>query len=147
MTCHDREGFIMALRVLLLHQFSKCLRKQACVPVECVLPTHWPYRIVSRRGVSAWGVPGDLSHHTFDVTCMLSPYQLRASNNAAAYILLVGHGTCKTCWNTSPVDRQPPLTRMHSSRMCTACSSSCPWGASTRHPLGADTPWSRAVKI
>ena len=42
-------------------------------------------------------VPCDLSHHAFDVTCMLSPHQLRASSYAPAYIL-VGH-----------VTRTPPL--------------------------------------
>ena len=67
---------------------------------------------VSAQGMSAWGgVPCDLSHHAFDVTCMLSPHQLRVSNNAAAYILLVAHVTCKSCWDTptSPVDRQTSL--------------------------------------
>ena len=61
--------------------------------------------------VSAWGgVPCDLSHHAFDVTCMLPPHQLRPSNNAAAYILLVGHVTCKACWDTPPPpDRQTPV--------------------------------------
>ena len=35
------------------------------------------------------GVPYDLSHHAFDVTCMLPAHQLRPTNSAAAYILLV----------------------------------------------------------
>ena len=35
------------------------------------------------------GVPCDLSHHAFDVTCMLPAHQLRPTNSAAAYILLV----------------------------------------------------------
>ena len=35
------------------------------------------------------GVPCDLSHHAFDVTCMLSPHQLRPTNSAAAYIVVV----------------------------------------------------------
>ena len=34
-------------------------------------------------------IPGwctcDLSHNAFDVTCMLSPHQLRVNTNAAAY--------------------------------------------------------------
>ena len=47
------------------------------------------------------GVPCDLSHHAFDVTCMLLPHQLRPTNSAAAYILLVGHVTCKACWDTT----------------------------------------------
>ena len=47
-------------------------------------------------------VPCDLSHHAFDVTCMLLPHQLRPNNGAAAYILLVGHVTCKACWDTPP---------------------------------------------
>ena len=53
------------------------------------------------------GLPCDLSHHAFDATCMLSHHQLRPTNSAVAYILLVGHVTCKACWDTtpSPVDR------------------------------------------
>ena len=44
---------------------------------------------VSARGVSArGGLPCDLSHHAFDVTCMLPPHQLRLNTSAAAYILL-----------------------------------------------------------
>ena len=53
-------------------------------------------------GLSIWGVPCDLSHHAFDVTCMLPPHQLRPTNSAAAYILLVGHVTCKAWWDTTP---------------------------------------------
>ena len=53
------------------------------------------------------GVPCDLSHHAFDVTCMLPPHQLRPINSAAANILLVDQVTCKACWDTTspPVDR------------------------------------------
>ena len=51
--------------------------------------------------VSAQGdVPCDLSHHAFDVTCMLPPHQLRHINSAPVYILLPGHVTCKACWDT-----------------------------------------------
>ena len=35
------------------------------------------------------GVPCDLSHHAFVVTCMLSLLQLRLKSNAVAYIVLV----------------------------------------------------------
>ena len=56
------------------------------------------------------GVPCDLSHHAFDVTCMLPPHQLRHINSAPAYILLPGHVTCKACWDTPPpVDRHTPV--------------------------------------
>ena len=51
--------------------------------------------------VCSWGVPCDLSDHAFDVTCMLPPHQLRPTSSAAAYILLVGHVTCKACWDTT----------------------------------------------
>ena len=44
------------------------------------------------QGGRAW--PCDLSHHAFDVTCMLPPHQLRPTNSAAPYIVLVGHVTC-----------------------------------------------------
>ena len=47
-------------------------------------------------GGHAW--PCDLSHHAFEVTCMLSPHQLRPTNSAPPYIVLVGH-----------VTRTPPL--------------------------------------
>ena len=54
-------------------------------------------------GFSIWGgVPCDISHHAFDVTCMLPPHQLRHINSAPAYILLPGHVTCKACWDTHP---------------------------------------------
>ena len=54
------------------------------------------------RGVSYLGdVPCDLSHHAFDVTCMLPPHQLKPTNSAAAYILLAGHVTCKASWDTT----------------------------------------------
>ena len=55
------------------------------------------------RGVPAWGGPCDLSHHAFDVTCMLSCHQLRLITSAAAYIVF-GHVTCGACWDT-PLDR------------------------------------------
>ena len=60
-------------------------------------------------GVCSGGVPCDLSHHAFDVTCMLPPHQLRHTNCAPAYIL-PGDVTCKASWDTpSPVDRQTPV--------------------------------------
>ena len=31
---------------------------------------------------------------------MLPPHQLRPTNSAAAYILLVGHVICEACWDT-----------------------------------------------
>ena len=34
------------------------------------------------------GIPCDLSHDAFDVTCLLPPHQLRHINCAAAYIVL-----------------------------------------------------------
>ena len=46
-------------------------------------------------------VPCDLSHHAFDVTCMLPPHQLRHTNFAPAYIL-PGHVTCNASWDTHP---------------------------------------------
>ena len=48
------------------------------------------------------GLPCDLSHHAFDVTCMLPPHQLRPTNSAAAYIVLGGHVTYKASWDTTP---------------------------------------------
>ena len=50
------------------------------------------------------GVPCDLSHHAFDVSCMLSCHQLRLITSAAAYIVF-GHVTCGVCWDTPPLDR------------------------------------------
>ena len=45
------------------------------------------------HGCQGGSVSCDLSHHAFDVACILSPHQLRASSYAPAYIL-VGHVTC-----------------------------------------------------
>ena len=53
-----------------------------CLPGGC-LPEG-----VSTRGVCQGGVPCDLSHNAFDVTCMLPPHQLRPNTSAAAYIVL-----------------------------------------------------------
>ena len=61
-----------------------------------------------RGGCDPGSVPCDLSHHAFDVTCMLPPHQLRHINSAPAYILLPGHVTCKACWDT----HSPPVNRM-----------------------------------
>ena len=52
------------------------------------------------RGVHAQeGVPCDLPHHAFDVTCVLSCHQLRLTTSTAAYIVF-GHVTCGACWDT-----------------------------------------------
>ena len=51
------------------------------------------------RGVSVWGylsgggVPCDVYHNAFYVTCLLSLHQLRFNTNAAAYIVLLSHVT------------------------------------------------------
>ena len=59
-------------------------------------------------------------------------------------------GACKTTKRPSVSIRQKAGlfncssgTRMHSSRMRTACSSSCPGGSPTGNPLGAEPPGSR----
>ena len=70
--------------------------KQEGIPVGCIPPAHWTW------WKGGQGVPRDLPHHVFDVTYMLPPHQLRPTNSAAAYILLVGHVTCKACWDTPP---------------------------------------------
>ena len=55
--------------------------------------TIWQWCFLSRGvspcqgGLPARGVPCDLSHHAFDVACMLPPHQLRPTNCAAAYIV------------------------------------------------------------
>ena len=59
-----------------------------------------------------WGLPGGsagvwgchVTYHImhFIVTCKLPPHQLKPSNSAVAYILLVGHVTCKACWDPPP---------------------------------------------
>ena len=57
-------------------------------------------------GVCPGGVPCRLSHHAFDVTCILSWHQLRLITSAAVYIVS-GHVTCGASWDTQfpPVDR------------------------------------------
>ena len=74
-------------------------------PAGCLLPggSAWGGGVVWGI-VCSWGVPCDLSDHAFDVTCMLPPHQLRPTSRAAAYILLVGHVTCKA----------PPLCEQNS---------------------------------
>ena len=54
------------------------------------------------------GVPCDLSHHA----CYLL-HQLRPTDSADAFILLVGHVhvTCKACWDTTNTQHPPPCTK------------------------------------
>ena len=47
------------------------------------------------RGVPAQGV----YHVTYPI---MPPHQLRPTNSAAAYVVLVGHVTCKVFWDTPP---------------------------------------------
>ena len=73
------------------------------------------------RGLSILGgVPCDISHHAFDVTCMLPPHQLRHINSAPAYILLPGHVTCKACWDT-----HPPCGQTHTCKNITFANYVC----------------------
>ena len=59
---------------------------------------------VCLMGVSAGGavVSYDLSHHAFDVTCMLSQHQLNVNTSAAAYIVWPW---CMMGYNPPPVNR------------------------------------------
>ena len=67
---------------------GRCLPRGGVCPGGCL-----PRGCLPRSLPGGGGVPCYLSHHTFDVTCMLPPHQLRPSNSAAAYVLLVGHVT------------------------------------------------------
>ena len=87
---------VSLLRVSLLGE-SPCLGVSPCLR-----------GLLARGPPCQRGIPCDLSHHSFDVTCMLPPHQLRPTNSAAAYIVLVGHVTCKASWNTTP----PPVNRI-----------------------------------
>ena len=61
----------------------------------------------------SWGVcPGGcLPGGVFDVTSMLSLYQLRLITSAAAYIVF-GHVTCDACWDTPPhMDRMTHMCK------------------------------------
>ena len=63
--------------------------------------------VLGQVGVwSQGGVPCDLSHHAFDVTCILPPHQLRLNTSAAAYILLAH---CMLGYHTP----HPPVNRMN----------------------------------
>ena len=72
-----------------------CVAEGGCVagggPCMVVGGRAWQRGGMRGGGGSAW--PCDLSHHAFDVTCMLPPHQLRPTNSAAPYIVLVGHVT------------------------------------------------------
>ena len=76
-----------------MYFFGKNFAKQECIPVACVPPAQRQLGGLCPGGlpggVCPGGVPCDLSHHAFDVTCMLPPHQLRATNSAAAYIVVV----------------------------------------------------------
>ena len=68
------------------------------------------------------GITCDLSHHAFDVTCMLPPHQLRHNNSAPAYILLPGYVPCKACWDTTP---PPPPRQTDSCKNITFANYVC----------------------
>ena len=67
-----------------------CLPKGVGVSAQGCLP-RWGC-LSGGGGICPGGVPCDLSHNVFDVTCML-----RVNTYAAAYIVLVGHVTCDAC--------------------------------------------------
>ena len=109
------------------------------LPRECLLPGVSAPRGGLLRGVCSqggsapsggggWllpeegGVPCDISHHAFDVTCMLPPHQLRHINSAPAYILLPGYVTCKACWDTPP-----PCGQTHTCKNITFANYVCGW--------------------
>ena len=93
--------------------------QQECIPVGCVPPAHWPGGVLhpgegfsiqggfSIRGgsPSRGGVPCDLSHHAFDVTCMLPSHQLCTCLYTAWSCDL----QCILGYPPPPVDRQTPV--------------------------------------
>ena len=83
-----------------------------CLFLGCLLPGGLlPGGLLPGAGwlLLGGGVPCDISHHAFDVTCMLPPHQLRHINSAPAYILLPGHVTCKACYHPQFRDRRHDL--------------------------------------
>ena len=87
-----------------------------CLPGGDVCPGGWylpgggvcPGGVCQGEVSAHWRVcvSCDLSHHAFDVTCMLSLHQLRLITSVAAYIVF-GHVTCDACWDTYPPPPQP----------------------------------------
>ena len=69
-----------------------------------------PGGCVSAKG----GVPCDLSHHAFDVTCMLSQHQVSVNTNAAAYIQVHAgiHHPLWTEWQTGVKNITFPQLRL-----------------------------------
>ena len=67
-----------------------------------VCPRGWGCQPSGVCALGGEGVPCDISHHAFDVTCMLSLLQLRLRSNAAAYIMLA-MWPGKACWDTPPL--------------------------------------------
>ena len=76
-------------------RWGGCVLLGGCAPRGCLLPG---------------GVQYDLSHHAFDVTCMLPPRQLRLNTSAAAYILLAH---CMLGYHHPP----PPVNGMNDRRV------------------------------
>ena len=85
-------------------------RERGVCPVGCLLGGVCPGMCVylwggalPEGGVCLGGrcVSCDLSHHAFDVTCMLFLHQLWLITSAADYIVF-GHVTCDACWDTPP---------------------------------------------
>ena len=72
-----------------------------CLPWGAACPGGMP---VHGGCLPGGGVPCDLSHHAFDVTCMLPPDQLSVSTSAAPYIVwlscMLGYTPLWTEWQT-----------------------------------------------
>ena len=80
-----------------------CLPRGGCLPGGGACPGGVPARRGGCLPGGGGGVPCDLSHDAFDVTCMLPPHQLRPNTSAAAYIVLAH---CMLGYTTPPpVDR------------------------------------------
>ena len=92
-----------------------CNLKQECVPVGCVLPAHWPYLVVSARGVCMPCMP---PCHTrplpYTPPTMHAPYHAPPITHTP----LATHATLQCMsplphmpptMHPSPVDRQTPV--------------------------------------
>ena len=106
MVVGKKTSAVFTYRPLIDHIPGRVWPEGGCLPGGCLS------RGVSVGGCLPGGVPCDLSHHAFDVTCILSLLQLRLKSNAAAYIVVV-MWPGKACWDTHPL----PLDRILDTRL------------------------------
>ena len=92
----QRNFHVVKAMAIMLRFLEQPEIKQACIPVECVPPAHWPYLVVSAK-------------HAPCHTCPPATHAPPATHTPLPCML-----PCHAC----PLPHMPPLPTMHASPLC-----------------------------